>query len=134
MRKLILIACLFLLTSCGYGVKFMDLSGGSPAYGDYNTFTKKITVTLPSGERFRGRYFPLDVNDLGARQGSLFSRVDVSTYLGLTGPAKGWKDWRAVLKGDRGGTMEVIFRYDSSRNTGYGAARTENGGEYRVLF
>ena len=134
MRKLILITCLFLSTSCSYGAKFIDQAGKRPAYGDYNTFTKNITVTLPSGERFKGRYFPLDANELGSRQGSLFSRVDISTYLGLTGLAEGWKDWHAFLKGDRGATLEVIFRYNSSQNHGYGAARTDNGAEYRVTL
>ncbi len=135
-RAAVLTAMLFLLTSCIYPAVFLDLSHKhkKPIWGTYNTLTRKIKVTLPSGERFVGKYFPLDPDSLGGRKGSYFSRVDISTFLGLTGPSEGWKDWHAFLTGDHGTKMEVIFRYNNSQTAGHGAARTDSGGEYRVVL
>jgi hypothetical protein len=127
----VLAAFLFLIVSCSYAVQFVD-ADGRHIYGDYSSMTKNISVVLPTGERLAGKYFPLDRSDLGAKQGSLFVRNDVSTYLGMTDPAEGWQDLRAFLKGNRGTFMEVIFRYNDYQPTGYGVARTDKGDEYRV--
>jgi len=127
----VLAALLFLIVSCSYGVQFVDTSGHR-IYGDYTPRGERISITLPSGESFTGNCFALDRSELSAKQGSLFGRTDVSTYLGLTDPAKGWRDLHAFLKGDRGTTMEAILRYNGSVPTGYGVARTDKGDEYRV--
>ncbi len=132
-RAGVLAALLFLIVSCSYGVQFADTEGRY-IYGDYSPMRRNISVILPSGESFSGGYYPLDRAELNARDGSLFVRTDVSTYLGLTAPAEGWHDLHAFLKGDRGTAMEIIFRYNGAQPAGYGVARTDKGDEYRVAL
>jgi len=127
-------ALLFLLTSCSYTATFTGPSGERPVYGDYWPLARKLWVTLPSGESFEGNAFSLGYGELDARAGSLFQRIEVSTFLETTGPREEWIDRRAILKGDRGTTMEVLFRCNGPRDAGYGGARTDKGEEYLVEF
>ncbi len=130
----VLAAFLLVLTSCIYEARLVDPDTRAAARGSYNTWTRTISVELPDGETFEGKYVPLDPDDLGEKSGSLFHRVDISTYLDATGQENGWNDYRAVLKGSRGSTMEVIFRYNGPMNSGDGEARTGKGKDYRLLM
>lgn len=127
MKKLILLLIVF-LASCTHQITFLNPQDGRSFAGQYNRGERSVSVTLPSGEVFYGKYVPLTNTTLTT--GSLFSGTSVATGYMVT--AGGASSGYAFLYGDKGTIMEVVFQY--SGRHGFGTAKTNKGEEYRIMF
>jgi hypothetical protein len=130
MRKFLVILILLVLIGCVREVKLVDFNDGTTIIGEYNKATKTVTITLPSGEVLKGEYVALTNATIG--YGSLFYGANVGSMLsvGTGGSSNGY----ALLTGDKGTVMEIIFSYSEWTGHGFGTARTNKGTEYRVMF
>lgn len=132
MQKILvsLILILILLIGCVRQVKLVDFNDGTTITGEYNTASKAVSITLPSGEVVRGEYVTLTSATIGF--GSLFYGANIGSMfaMGVGGSSNGY----AILTGDKGTVMEVIFSYSEWTGRGFGVAKTNKGAEYRVMF
>lgn len=130
MRKLIFVICLILLPSCTHQIKFVHFDTGTTITGRYNTLTKRVQVTLPSGESLNGKYIPLENMSFGI--GSLFYGSPSLTAWGMS--TGGHSNGYALLTDEKGVVMEIIFQYSEWSGHGFGEARTNKGELYKVMF
>ena len=124
---MLLIVCLI---GCVKSVKLINPNDGATIIGEYNTLSKSVKITLPSGEILEGEYVALTNASIG--YGSLFYGTNVGSAIsvGAGGSSNGY----ALLKGDKGTVMEIIFSYSEWTGHGFGTAKTNKGDEYRVMF
>jgi hypothetical protein len=130
MKKLILFLFLIFLSSCVHEVKFVRFSDGTTILGKYNEANREVEVTLPSGETLRGQYVSLTNATIG--YGSLFYGANIGSM--LTVGAGGSSNGYALLTGNKGTIMEIIYSYSEWTGHGFGIAKTNKGDEYRVMF
>ena len=129
-RKIVLLLLLIFLSSCVHEVKFVRFSDGTTILGKYNKINKEVEVTLPPGETLKGQYIALTNATIG--YGSLFYGANIGSMLTISkgGRSNGY----ALLTGDQGTIMEIIFDYSEWSGHGFGIAKTNKGDEYRVMF
>jgi len=140
----------FLFSGCAYKVKLVDFETGQTIIGTYNTSSKTVSLTLPSGELMRGQYSAL--TNATITSGSLFYNSSAfasafsggasafgqshgfgsGNYFGFS--AGGSSHAYAILSGDKGTTMEMILQYNELDGRGFGEAKTNTGKEYKVIF
>lgn len=128
MKKIALFLLMAFLTACTHQITFLNPQDGQSFAGQYNRGERSVSVTLPSGEVFYGKYVPLTNTTLTT--GSLFNGTSVATGYMVT--AGGASSGYAFLYGDKGTTMELVFQY--SGRHGFGTAKTNKGEEYRIMF
>lgn len=130
MKKVLIIIILLAMLGCVHNIKFVNPTDGTTIIGEYNTATKTVQVTLPAGESLKGEYVALTNASIGF--GSLFYGANVGSMLsiGTGGSSNGY----ALLTGDKGSVMEIIFSYSEWTGHGFGVAKTNKGDEYRVIF
>lgn len=121
---------LIALTGCVHEIKLVNFSDGTTIIGEYNKASETVVITLPSGEMLKGGYVALSNATIG--YGSLFYGANVGSMLsvGAGGSSNGY----ALLTGDKGTVMEIIFSYSEWTSHGFGTAKTNKGAEYRVMF
>ena len=129
-KTLVSFLILLFLSACVHEVKFVNPNSGATIIGEYNTANKIVQVTLPSGETLKGNYVALTNASIGF--GSLFYGANVGSMMsiGTGGSSSGY----ALLTGDKGTVMEIIFSYSEWTGHGFGIAKTNKGDEYRVMF
>ncbi len=113
------------IQSVPHDVKFIKLEDGSIIIGKYIALGKKVEVVFPDGEIFKGEYVAAE----NISTGFLFFPNGIATGIGVSG---GSQPGYALLKGDKGTVMEVIFTH--SLGHGFGEAKTNKGETYKVMF
>ncbi len=134
MRKILFYSVFILVimtTACTHKFKLHDSSDGLTLTGTYNTATNNVNVVIRSGEKLEGKY--VSYANTAITHNSLFYGTEVVTKYRVAvsgGASVGY----AVLLGDRGTVMEIIYQFDKVTGHGFGTAKSNDGKEYRVIF
>lgn len=123
---------------------FYDLESGTRLTGELNDFSNEISVTLPDGEKLQGEYRQFSGGHIvsGTTQTDFSGSTDMgmndfsgqsqSTSSGYTMSTQ--HKGHAILHGDDGYIMELMFTFNPFVDHGYGVARDSEGNKYRVKF
>jgi tetratricopeptide (TPR) repeat protein len=129
--KLILfsLVCLF-LSGCTGHLQLVSISDGTTILGEYHRNNRSIKITMPDGEVLQGSYSALSDASIGFGS-SLTSARTATTFTTAT---EGTTEAYALLRGNKGTTMELVLRYSEWSGSGHGVAKTNKGAGYRVIF
>jgi hypothetical protein len=125
-------------------IHFYDLENGTRLTGQIDDFSNEVSVTLHDGETLHGEFqqFPgghvvsgftqtdfSGSTDMGMNEFSGQSQSTSSGYA-MSTQHKG----HAILHGQDGYIMELMFTFNPFVDHGYGVARDSEGNKYRVKF
>src|SRR2546428_2688700 len=128
MKRLSLVWLGILLTGCTYtyDVQLVKIVDGRPSAsntvaGTLRQWNRSITVVLPSGETLEGQYAAVDSSSVGFGTvlGTATPGKGVGTGVGSGMAVGGSGNGYALLKGDRGLLMEMVFSFNPRTGDGF---------------
>jgi len=141
MKKILFVLLTIVLCGCVTTARLYNLNEASVIYakfGNYGIGHAKITAIAPDGEQFEGEYTTLSNMSMSTGFGTA-SAFSSDNYVwaqaqGFSFNQPGKQFGSAVIVGDRGTVIEIIYAVDPWTSHGSGVAKDNKGNKYRVQF
>ena len=137
----VLIGALLAICGCAHSVQLVQFETGQVLHGSYNTWTKRVTVTMPDGDDLTGKYKYFANAVTGFGFGSAFgvgpggSRAAGLGSVATVSESSVANAYALLTSSTSPLVMEIVCVVDAHTGSGgMGTARTNDGRVFRVVF